>query len=58
MNEFTRVGKGDEYVEVCMDWGFGDIIPILWMFKGCLGDNITNSVNFKEALKEVFDLDE
>ncbi len=56
MNEFTRVGKGDEYVEVCVDWQGNWESSCLWKFKECLGDSVVNTDEFKKLVREVFDL--
>jgi len=55
MNEYTRVGKGDTYVEVCTNWE-ENIIPIIYMFKECIGEHMSKEL--LDGIKEVFSLEE
>jgi len=55
MNEFTRVGKGDVYVEVSMDWMSGSELEIVWYFRDALlEENI--SPTWKKAIIEAFEI--
>jgi hypothetical protein len=55
MNEFTRVGKGDVYVEVSMDWMSGSESEVAWMFRECVTDDPSGSL-WKKAVIEAFEI--
>jgi hypothetical protein len=55
MNTFYRIGKGDEYIEVCADWDYVDYTKFVWWFQQTIaGDKYTNK-ELAKALREVAD---
>ena len=55
VNQFVRMGEGDEYIEICMDWESGDYTKILWWLRDIVGEN--NYELLREAAKEIFGFD-
>ena len=51
MNDYYRIGKGDEYVEVSLDWDNPRFTTLLWWLKDMTTEY--NEKDFKEALLEV-----
>jgi len=54
MNDYYRVGKGDEYVEVSLDWEDPNYTKLLWWLKD-ITTTENNEKDFKKAILEVAD---
>jgi hypothetical protein len=55
MNEFARHGLADTYVEVSMDWQFGEESKIAWYFRNCVAENSV-SKEWKKSIIEAFEI--
>ena len=58
MNDFTRTGNKDTYVEVSADWMSGDLTPLVYYFADCIGKEAKNNKEFKLALIDIFEITE
>ena len=50
------MGKGDEYIEICLDWemaGKEKYTKVLWWLQETIAGDSYRNKNFKEALLEV-----
>lgn len=56
MNEFVKIGKADEYVEVCMDWQMTDQTKILYYFRDALTTSSNLTEDLQEKIAEVFEM--
>ncbi len=56
MNEYYKMGEGDEYVEVCLDWeriSKEKYTKVLWWLQQTIAGDPYSNKNLKEALLEV-----
>ena len=53
MNEYYRMGKGDEYIEVSINWEKDSYTKLIWWLQEIVGGSPYTNKKLKEALLEV-----
>jgi len=53
MNEIHRIGKGDEYIEICCSFEGDYTDRFSWWFKDLIAGNQWSNKNLIKSLKEV-----
>lgn len=55
MNTKYRMGEGDQYVEICVDFERIDMTKFVWWFQEIIAGDIYSNKELITAMKEVID---